>query len=208
MISCPQKLSFSPGNLFWDSFTNRNTGNYLRHGINITTNQRLSPTFRGNGNTIISGDSQMSLLSIFSEGGGTSVLRLACIRLIWQQNRNVRQLESAQKGLNATSGAPFSSLWLVIPVVWFACTVVNWRSRSVAKSVYYHRRPRCSVSITWTKWDESSNLPWTKIVQKSKYNKTKLTYVPLTKRFLVFPGRLKWHFVDFCSCRYYPLKKN
>ena len=27
-----------------------------------------------------------------------------------------------------------------------------------------------SVSITWTKWDESSNLPWPKIVQKSKYN--------------------------------------
>jgi len=48
----------------------------LRHGINITTNQRLSPTFRGNGNTIIVGDSQTSLLPIFSEGGGTSVHRL------------------------------------------------------------------------------------------------------------------------------------
>ena len=24
---------------------------------------------------------------------------------------------------------------------------------------------------------------------------------------LVFPGRLKWHFVEFCNCRYYALKK-
>ena len=73
---CPQRLSFSPGNLFWGSFTNHNTGNYLRHGINITTNQRLSPTFRGNGNTIIVGDSQTSPLPIFPKGGGTSVHRL------------------------------------------------------------------------------------------------------------------------------------
>ena len=36
--SCPQKLRFSPGNLFWDSFTNYNTENFLRHDINITTN--------------------------------------------------------------------------------------------------------------------------------------------------------------------------
>ena len=49
---CPQRLSFSLGNLFWGSFTNYNTGNYLRRGVNSTTNQRLSPTFRGNGNTI------------------------------------------------------------------------------------------------------------------------------------------------------------
>ena len=48
----------------------------MRHGINITTNQRLSPTFRGNGNTIIVGDSQTSPLTIFPEGGGTSVHRL------------------------------------------------------------------------------------------------------------------------------------
>ena len=72
----PQRLSFSLGNLFWGSFTNHNTGNYLDHGINITTNQRLSPTFRGNGNTIIVGDSQTSPLPIFPEGGGTSVHRL------------------------------------------------------------------------------------------------------------------------------------
>ena len=52
------------------SFTNHNTGNYFRHGINITTNQRQSPTFRGNGNTIIVGDSQTSPLPIFPDGGG------------------------------------------------------------------------------------------------------------------------------------------
>ena len=73
---CQQRLSFSPGNLFWGSFTNHNTGNYLRHGINITTNQRLLPTFWGNGNTIIVGDSRTSPPPIFPEGGGTSVHRL------------------------------------------------------------------------------------------------------------------------------------
>ena len=40
------------------------------------------------------------------------------IRLIQQQNGNVsRRRESAQKGLNATSGAQFASLQLAIPVV-------------------------------------------------------------------------------------------
>ena len=39
---CPQRLNFSPGNLFWGSFTNHNTENYLRHDINVTTNERLS----------------------------------------------------------------------------------------------------------------------------------------------------------------------
>ena len=33
------------------------------------------------------------------------------------------------------------------------------------------------LTFTWTKWDESSKLPRTKIVQKSKYNKTKLRYL-------------------------------
>ena len=73
---CAQRLSFSPGNLFWGSFTNQNTGNYLRHGINNTTNQRLSPTFQGNWNTIFVGDSQTFPLLIFPEEGGTSVHRL------------------------------------------------------------------------------------------------------------------------------------
>ena len=31
--------------------------------------------------------------------------------------------------------------------------------------------------FTWTKWDESSKLPWTKIVQKSQYDKTKVRYL-------------------------------
>ena len=30
--------------------------------------------------------------------------------------------------------------------------------------------------FTWIKWDVSSKLPWTKMVQKSKYNKKKLRY--------------------------------
>ena len=74
----PQRLRFSPVNLFWDLFTKQNTGNHFHHGINITANQRLSPTFRRNRNTIIVSNSQMSLLPIFSEGGGTSVHRLLC----------------------------------------------------------------------------------------------------------------------------------
>ena len=79
----PQRLSVSSGNLVWGSFTNHKTGNYLRHGINITTNKRLSPTFRGNGNTIIVGDSQTSPLPIFPEEGRTSVHRLSlCFSLI------------------------------------------------------------------------------------------------------------------------------
>ena len=75
---CPQRL----GNLFRGSFTNHNTGNYFRRGINVTTNQRLSPTFRGDGNTIIVGDSQTSPLPIFSEGGTTSVHRLTSHTII------------------------------------------------------------------------------------------------------------------------------
>ena len=37
--------------------------------------------------------------------------------------------------------------------------------------------PDVILIFTWTKYDESSKLPWTKIVQKSKYNKTKLRYL-------------------------------
>ena len=42
--------------------------------------------------------------------------------------------ESARKGLNMTSGAQFAALPLVKPVVSFVRAVVNWRSRSIAKS--------------------------------------------------------------------------
>ena len=41
-----------------------------------------------------------------------------------------------RKGLNMTSRAQFATLPLVKPVVWFARAVVNWPSRSVAKSAY------------------------------------------------------------------------
>ena len=46
-------------------------------------------------------------------------------------------LRVCQKGLNMTSGAKFAALPLLKPVVWFARAVVDWRSRSVAKSAYY-----------------------------------------------------------------------
>ena len=62
-------------------------------------------------------------------------------RLIWQQDGNVSwRRESARRRLNTTSGAQFSPLPLVKPDVLFARTVVNWRSRSVAKSAYYIKR--------------------------------------------------------------------
>ena len=76
VVSCPPRLKFSgvfPG----ESIVRFMTGNYSRHGISITTNQRLFPTFRGNGKTIKDGDSQTSSLSpIFFEESGASVHRL------------------------------------------------------------------------------------------------------------------------------------
>ena len=54
---------------FWDSFTNHNTGNYLRHGIKLTANQRLSPTLWENQNAIKDGATEKSLFSIFSSEG-------------------------------------------------------------------------------------------------------------------------------------------
>ena len=53
-----------------DSFTYHNSGNYSGQGINILTNQRLPPTFRGIQNTINVSDSQTSLSPIFFRGGG------------------------------------------------------------------------------------------------------------------------------------------
>ena len=51
--------------------------------------------------------------------------------------------------------------------------------------------PYVQFSITWTKWDESSNLPWTiYAVQKSKNDKTKLTDLWLNVS-LPFLARLK-----------------
>ena len=67
---CSQKLSFSPGNLFLGLFTNHNTRNYMRRGINITTNQTLSATFRGNGNTIFVAIHRCFLSRFFIREGG------------------------------------------------------------------------------------------------------------------------------------------
>ena len=68
------------------------------------------------------------------------LIRISDIRLIWQRDGNVSwRRESARKGLNTTSCAQFAALPLVKPVVWFARAVVNWCSRSVAKSAYCFR---------------------------------------------------------------------
>ena len=55
----------------------------------------------------------------------------------WFSNRTGTSVDDRRargKDLNTTSGAQFAALPLVNPVVWFERAVVNWRSRSVAKS--------------------------------------------------------------------------
>ena len=72
-----------------------------------------------------------------------AVKRLALDReLGWFINRRGTRPERT-KSMNSTSGAQFAAQLLVKPVVWFARAVVNWRSRSVAKSVYYKEGPAC-----------------------------------------------------------------
>ena len=72
-----------------------------------------------------------------------------------------RLQERARKELNATSGAQFAALPLVKPVVWFARAVVNWRSRSVAKSAYLSQN---GVHSTWrccsSKYDRFIKQQW------------------------------------------------
>ena len=69
MFWCFRKLPSSETDVllgeFWDSFTYHNSENYSGQGINMLTNQRLSPTFRENQNTINGSDSQTSLSLIF-----------------------------------------------------------------------------------------------------------------------------------------------
>ena len=93
----------------------------------------------------------------------------------------------------------------------------HFRKTLKISGVIYHRRPRRNMCdwmniliFTWTnKCDESSKLPWTKIVQKSKYNKTKLRYLQLNVS-LSFLAGLSGILLSFAikNCRYYPLKKN
>jgi len=62
------------GGSSWNSFTNHNTRNYLHHGYNITANQRLSPIFCGNQNTINDVVTKRTLFPkfvfFFTGGGG------------------------------------------------------------------------------------------------------------------------------------------
>ena len=41
-------------------------------------------------------------------------------------------------------------------------------------------------------------------VKTNKQTKQNDANRPMTERLLVFPGRLKWRFVEFCNRRYYP----
>ena len=56
--------------LFPDSFTNHNTENYLRHGINITTNQRLSQHSGETGKRLSSAIHRRLLSRFFLREGG------------------------------------------------------------------------------------------------------------------------------------------
>ena len=69
-VKCLQTPRFSSGKTL---SSNHNTGNFLRHSINITANQRLSPTFQGNQNK--GHDTDVSLPDFFWGEGG-SVHRL------------------------------------------------------------------------------------------------------------------------------------
>ena len=61
-VSCPQRMRFS-GKSFL-----RFIHQSQHRKLFMATNEKLSPTFRGNENTINDNDSQTSLLPIFSEG--------------------------------------------------------------------------------------------------------------------------------------------
>ena len=98
----------------------------------------------------------------------------------WFSNRTgasfEKKRESTRKGLNSTSGAQFATLPLVKPVVSFARAVVNWRSRSVAKSAYCNetlRRllfTRASCSSTYGKNSIAHRGPvlWNAFIFKDK----------------------------------------
>ena len=88
-------------------------------------------------------------------------------KLGWFSNSGnvIWRREIARKGLNSTSGPRFAAQPLVKPVVWFARAVVNWRSRSVAKSAYFSEAAT-GISL--------------------KINLVKFTYIPrLARRFSV-----------------------
>ena len=67
-------ISIKCGGYPWNSFTNHNTRNYLHCGNNITANQRLSPIFCGNQNTINNVATKTTLFpTFFFLGEGVAV---------------------------------------------------------------------------------------------------------------------------------------
>ena len=125
------KAEFFPWGIYWDSFTNWNTGNYFRHGINITTNQRLSPTFRGNRNTIIIGDSQMSLLPISFWGRG-DVCTQAKLQQEQQRRRPVHSSSGRHKArewISIGNSLICSDIWHKYHEWYFKIVIRNFTSR-------------------------------------------------------------------------------
>ena len=83
-------------------------------------------------NTVESRDKSKDNLVLLYITEGLTVVH---IRLIYKQNGNVSwQREGTRKVITMTSGAQFTTLSLVKPVVWSAHAVINWCSPSVAKS--------------------------------------------------------------------------
>ena len=83
-------------------------------------------------NTVESRDKSKDNLVLLYITEGLTVVN---IRLIYKQNGNVSwQREGTRKVITMSSGAQFTTLSLVKPVVWSAHAVINWCSPSVAKS--------------------------------------------------------------------------
>ena len=83
-----------------DSFTNHNTRNYLCHGINMTANQRISLTVRGNQKLINDGHRRLSRRFCF---------RLRAVSLFQSVQRNSRDTKKTARDTEGARRARSSS---------------------------------------------------------------------------------------------------
>ena len=118
---------------------------------------------------------------------GYLITWLPCFRNSWQiiQRNFKREMASSSAG-------PRTLLFIfdepkILARSKSSATTTLWTLQIRRVYPWVHRAPRRSMChwmniliFTRKNWcDESSKLPWTKIVQKSKYNKTKLRYLQL-----------------------------
>ena len=124
---------------------------------------------------------------------------LKYIRLIQQQDGNAScRRESVRKGLNTTSGAQFAPLPFK-PVVWFARAVVNWRSRSIAKSAYCKMRTEYwTRTVSFLLFDQIANI-WRIVAILACYS---LRLICLVKN---IHGQYPLAYILVCLCTYWYL---